>query len=80
MKKIKDMTQPELEKLVGKVVRHSTDRYDSIMKEMMERFRVIEDRINYGIEFPNTGKEELVRKIGAIVDKLSKIYEEEEKK
>ena len=81
MRKVKDMTEEELIRTVGRVVRRITNPIESMMKQIAERFTKIETRIQQEIEFPGEYKKWLVQEIRRLDEKLKRFlrYEEEHK-
>ena len=75
MKKIKDMAEDELIRLVAQVARRTTDPIESMMREIVRRFERIEKRITEEIKYPNEQKEYILAGINELnrdIDKFLK--------
>ena len=67
MKLIKDMAQQELERIVAKVVLRTTDRVDKTLGFVVAKFKEIEYRLDYDLEYPNMEKEKLLKEIRELI-------------
>lgn len=79
MKKIKDMAEDELTRLISKVVYSITDPLKAMFEQIGEHFEKIELKLEQEIEYPNAYKKYVMKEIAELnrtIDKfLNKIKE-----
>lgn len=83
MKKIKDMAEDELCRLIAQVCHRTTHPVESMMKEIARRFERIEKRIVEEIKYPNEHKEQILEEINQLnrdIDKFLEVAKELKRK
>ena len=82
MKLIKDMTQQELESLVGRIVMREIYYVKGVISRMIEGFEKIERLVKYELDFPNTRREWLLKEVREQIkvanEKLGELNEHKE--
>lgn len=75
MRKIKDMAEDELQRLVAKVVFRTTDRVERMMHDTAERFERIEKKLEQEIKYPNAYKAHILKEIALLKGDIDKFLE-----
>lgn len=75
MKKIKDMTENELNRLIAEVVYSITDPLKAMCELIGEHFEKIEQKLQQEIEYPNAYKLSLIEEINKLKKEIDKFLD-----
>ena len=83
MKKIKDMAEDELCRLIAQVCHRTTNPIESMMEAIAKHFERIEKKLEQEIKYPNAYKEHILRDIAELnrdIDKFLEVAKELKRK
>lgn len=80
MRKIKDMAEDELCRLIAQVCYKTTDPVQQMMIAIGERFEKIEQKLQQEIQYPNAYKKYIMGEINKLNKEIEKFLKQEESK